>query len=205
MGPQLDVWQGDFGKAYTDRNVIDWQKRLPAFRQMLDGLALGRVLEVGCNRGHNLVALRHLLGARVDLVGVEPNPYALDLARATGAATVLRASALDMPFEDGAYDLVFTAGVLIHIPPADLASSLQAILRRSRRYVLAIEYAATEDTVIPYRGHSELLWKRDFLKHYQTLCPDLTLVRHGYWDADQGFDRATWWLLEKGASREHKA
>jgi pseudaminic acid biosynthesis-associated methylase len=205
MGPQLDVWQGDFGKAYTDRNVIDWQKRLPAFRHMLDGLALHRVLEVGCNRGHNLVALRHLLGAEVDLVGVEPNPYALDLARATGAATVLPASALSMSFEEGAFDLVFTAGVLIHIPPADLASSLQAILRRSRRYVLAIEYAATEDTVIPYRGHSELLWKRDFLKHYQTLCSDLTLLRHGYWDADQGFDRATWWLLEKGVSREHRA
>ena len=48
MTDQLEVWQGEFGMAYTDRNVVDWRVRLPAFRQMLDGLSLQRVVEVGC-------------------------------------------------------------------------------------------------------------------------------------------------------------
>ena len=62
MTHQLGVWKGEFGKAYTDRNVIDWHTRFPAFQQMLDGLPIKRVLEVGCNRGHNLAALVEVLG-----------------------------------------------------------------------------------------------------------------------------------------------
>ena len=62
MTDQLEVWQGEFGVAYTDRNLVDWRLRLPAFRQMLDGLSLQRIVEVGCNRGHNLVLLTELLG-----------------------------------------------------------------------------------------------------------------------------------------------
>jgi pseudaminic acid biosynthesis-associated methylase len=199
---QLDVWQGDFGVAYTDRNQVDWRVRAPAFAAMLEGLKLRSILEVGCNRGHNLMALRHLLGPGVTLAGVEPNPYALELARASGVATCHRGSGSELPLGDGAFDLVFTAGVLIHVPPDVLAPTLREFHRCSRRYLLAIEYAAAEDTVIPYRGHSELLWKRDFLKHYQTLFPDLALLRQGYWGAEDGFDRTTWWLLEKPAARE---
>jgi hypothetical protein len=46
---QLQAWQGEFGRAYTEHNVADWRRRLPAFRHMLEGLDLRRVLEVGCN------------------------------------------------------------------------------------------------------------------------------------------------------------
>jgi protein-L-isoaspartate O-methyltransferase len=73
MMDQLRIWEGEFGKDYTDGNVIDWRTRLRAFRQMLDGLPIKRVLEVGCNRGHNLVCLAELLGEESEVVGVEPN------------------------------------------------------------------------------------------------------------------------------------
>ncbi len=33
---QLETWPGEFGKAYTDRNVVDGQSRL--FKKMLRGL-----------------------------------------------------------------------------------------------------------------------------------------------------------------------
>src|SRR5664280_1025230 len=74
---QLEIWQGEFVKAYTDRNVVDWHSRLPAFKKMLAGLELKRVLEVGCNRGHNLQTLLELLGDGAEIFGVEPNTYAL--------------------------------------------------------------------------------------------------------------------------------
>ena len=202
MAHQLMVWEGEFGKAYTDRNVTDWRTRLPAFRQMLGGLPIKRVLEVGCNRGHNLVALAELLGGGSDVVGVEPNRYALELARASSVKVgVLYGHAFDLPFKDGYFDLVFTAGVLIHIPLADLPVALSEIYRVSKRYILAIEYFAEEETVIHYHGHDDLLWKRDFLKHYQTQFPDLTLIRSGYWGPEHGFDRTHWWLLEKPSNR----
>ena len=90
MTDQLEIWQGEFGVAYTDRNVVDWRVRLPAFQQMLDGLALQRVLKMGCNRGHNLILVTKLLGESCDVLGVEPNRYAIELAlQAASKAGVL--------------------------------------------------------------------------------------------------------------------
>ena len=199
MNPeQLKAWQGEFGQAYTDRNVEDWQKKLPAFREILAGQEVRRVLEVGCNRGHNLVALSHVLGEDAVIAGVEPNRYAQRIARASSdRITVIEGNAFDLPFKDGSFDLVFTAAVLIHVSLADLPGALAEIHRVSRRYILAMEYFAEEETIIPYRGHDDLLWKRNFLKHYQTQFPGLKVIREGYLSIEDGWDRQTWWLLEK--------
>jgi pseudaminic acid biosynthesis-associated methylase len=195
---QIKVWKGEFGKDYTDRNVIDWRLLLPAFKEMLRGLQIENVLEVGCNRGHNLVALAEFLGHDSEVVGIDPNLYAIEKARASNnKIQVLLGHAYDLPFKNRCFDLVFTAGVLIHIPIAELPVAMAEIYRVSKRYILAIEYFAEEETVIPYRGHDELLWKRDFCKHYRTNFPDLKLLRDGFWGPEHGFDRTNWWLFEK--------
>lgn len=201
MNPTLDqlaTWQGEFGKEYTDRNVIDWHRRLPAFAKMLEGLELRRVLEVGCNRGHNLCALAEFFGDRVDVWGIEPNPYALSIARSGGAKYfALPGNAFDLPFKDNYFDLAFTAGVLIHIAPEKLPNAMREIARVSRRYVLAAEYFSDQETEVEYRGNAGLLWKRHFPRHYQQAVPGLMPIREGYWDVADGFDRTHWWLLEK--------
>lgn len=196
---QLQMWQGEFGVAYTDRNVVDWKDRVAGWHEMVGGLQLSRVLEVGCNRGHNLLALQQMLGNDAELVGVEPNPHALAIARShSPRIQVISGDIFQLPFDDGAFDLAITSGVLIHIALADLPRALAEMHRVSRRYVLACEYFAEEETVIPYRGHQDLLWKRNFLAHYQQCHPDLRLVRQGYLET---WDRATWWLLEKDGAR----
>ena len=198
MVQQLEVWQGDFGDQYTDRNVIDWHKRYHTFQQMVGGLSIKRVLEVGCNRGHNLIALSELLGVNGEVIGVEPNVHALRIARAASPSVgVIRGDVFDLPFKDDYFDLVFTAGVLIHISLSDLSKALSEIYRLSKRYILAVEYFAPTETAIHYRGLDDVLWKRDFLKHYQTLYHNLTLVRSGCWGDEDGFDETHWWLLEK--------
>lgn len=199
---QLEAWQGDFGQAYTDRNVEDWQVRMPVFADIVEGRGIRSALEVGCNRGHNLVAFAHALGEDSQVVGVEPNRYAQRIARASSdRISVLEGSAYDLPFKDGTFDLVFTAGVLIHIGLADLPRALSEIYRVSKRYILAMEYFAEEETIIHYRGHNDLLWKRNFLKHYQTLFPDLRVLREGFLGPEKkSWDSHTWWLLEKTQS-----
>jgi len=194
----LEHWQGDFGREYTDRNVEDYKTRIPAFAEILAGVKVERVLEVGCNRGHNLAALAELLGPESEVVGLEPNRYALRIARAASTAvSALHGSAFDLPFRDGTFDLVFTAGVLIHVALADLPTALREISRVSRRYILCMEYFAEEETEILYRGETGLLWKRNFLRHYQEMWPSLQLLKTGYLGPEQGWDRITWWLLEK--------
>jgi hypothetical protein len=113
MTNQHKAWQGDFGRAYTERNVVDWRVRYLAFQQMLGGMSIGRALEVGCNRGHNLVALSQLFGEECSLVGIEPNAYALGLAQpATPYAELLQTSIYSLPVRDQYFDLMLTAGVL---------------------------------------------------------------------------------------------
>ena len=200
---QLETWQGEFGKAYTDRNVVDWHTRLPAFKKMLGGLQLTRVLEVGCNKGHNLLALLELLGEGTEIFGIEPNLYALTLARsASDKFSPVPGNIFDLPFKDRYFDLVFTAGVLIHIPTERLVDAMREIGRVARRYILAVEYYSEQDAAIEYRGRTDLLWKRNFLRHYQTNVPDLKLVHAGYWGEQDGFDRTHWWLMEKAVEIE---
>ena len=204
MTNQLAAWQGKFGEAYTDRNVVDWRARLPAFREILDSLAIRRVLEVGCNRGHNLVTLAALLGRDAEIVGVEPNDYALRLARSLApSASILRGSLCGLAFKDACFDLVITAGVLIHVPPEDLPVALDEVHRVSGTYVLAIEYFDQLETTVQYRGRSDLLWKGDFLKSYLSRFPDLMLVRTGFLVPKDGFDNMHWWLLKKPEAVPH--
>jgi pseudaminic acid biosynthesis-associated methylase len=199
MTEQLTTWRGEFGTAYTDRNTADWRTLAPAFERMLGGLDIQRALEIGCNRGHNLVALAEGVGIP-EVIGVEPNPYALSLARAASPLIgTIGGHAEDLPFTDGWFDVAFTCGVLIHIPPVSLDQALREIHRVSRRFVLAIEYYAERETCIQYRGHGELLWKRNFAEEYRRRFPGLRVVRDGYWSEADGFDRSHWWLMEKAS------
>jgi ubiquinone/menaquinone biosynthesis C-methylase UbiE len=97
---------------------------------LLSGLTVRRVLEIGCNRGHNLVAFSEILGPEVELVGVEPNFSALCLARqSTDQAGFLAGTLYDLRFKRGYFDLVFTCGVLIHVPDEKLPGALLEIHR----------------------------------------------------------------------------
>lgn len=80
MGNDQLERSGESGESYTNRNVIDWRLRSPAFQDMLTDLPVRGVLEVGCNRGHNLPALIDTLPNGSHLIGVEPYQYALKLA-----------------------------------------------------------------------------------------------------------------------------
>lgn len=194
---QLREWVGGFGDSYTERNVVDWQSRLSAFEVMLTDLHLDRILEVGCNRGHNLFLLARLYKGS-EVIGIEPNTRAVTIAKeSTPSISVIRGDAFSIPFKADYFDLAFTANVLIHISLEDLPKALGEIYRVSRRYILAIEYFDEKETMIHYRGHDDLLWKRNFLKIYGDLFPNLVLVKSGYWEKDCGFDRSHWWLFDK--------
>ncbi len=189
MSSQLDRWTGEFGREYTDRNQVDWRSRVDGFRQMLPDDVVD-VLEVGSNRGHNLLALKEALA--VPVYGIEPNEYARSFAWEKDLL-VFDSTVYDLS-DRRTYDLVFTSGVLIHVPPDRLDEALWNIYQVSGRYILAIEYDG-DDEAIDYRGHTDMLWKRNIGAHYTRLFPDLQLVDVGV--APAGFEEATFWLLKK--------
>lgn len=202
---QLKFWRGDFGDAYADRNAPEvdlLRARVALWASILKSLAGAppeSILEVGANVGNNLRALRQLTGA--ELHALEPNDKARQVLVDDGvvAADNARggfASAIDLP--DGAVDLAFTSGVLIHIHPDDLAPSCREIHRVARRYIACIEYFSDKPEEIPYRGHAERLFKRDFGGFWLDTFPDLRVVDYGFaWKRLTGLDNLTWWLFEK--------
>jgi pseudaminic acid biosynthesis-associated methylase len=198
MTEQLEAWTGKFGTEYTLRNQPSWESRVAAFRTILTkAQGVTSALEVGCNRGHNLIALREILGSAVRLQGLEPNETACEFARANTGCVIAQGSAFSIGANAGSFDLVFTSGVLIHIASEDLDKVLREICRVSRKYIVAIEYNADVDISILYRGHENLLWKRNFGKRYLDVLPELALVDSGNLGPEDGFDPCTWWLISK--------
>lgn len=191
MSAQLNEWRGDFGRAYTQRNQVDWRTRVDTLNRLLPRDIDG-VLEVGTNRGHNLRAIRHARDCYV--AGVEPNQEARRIARSAGLI-VQNGTCYAIPESDASFDLVLVSGVLIHVPPDRLDRALQELHRVSARYVLAVEYFSEQDTETPYRGMSGMMWKRDYGAHFVRVHPELRLVDFG--DLGTDFDCARFWLMEK--------
>lgn len=191
------LWAGSFGQAYTERNATAAHQAGADHEAMFQRLGVRSVLEVGCNLGLNLTRMAANPGFTV--TGIDVCHHALVAGRKRLARAMLaQASAYDLPFADGAFDMVFTCGVLIHVPPAGRERAMREIHRASRRYIWCGEYFSDADTVIPYRGESRALFKCDYGALYATLFPGLRLCDRGFWGkAETGFDDITWWLFEK--------
>src|SRR5690349_13913089 len=147
------LWAGDFGDAYIERNKDAETGRRSFWEEQLGRLGVTSVLEVGCNIGGNLRWIAEILGPE-NVAGVDVNEKAPELLRERVPGVDARlARGAELPFEDGAFDLVFTTGVLIHQDPATtLEPMMREIVRVSGRYVIAGEYYADELTEVPYRG-----------------------------------------------------
>lgn len=193
-----ELWGGDFGNAYVERNAEAARGRQPFWQMILSEFPVRSVLEVGCNVGGNLRWIADLVPSR-QVYGVDINEQALARLRQTlPGVNAVYAPARALPFRDRWFDLVFTAGVLIHQPVEVLPVVMAEIVRTSGRYVLCMEYYADELTEVPYRGHSGALWKRDYGGYYQELFPELTLRKTGFLPREAGgWDDVTYWLFEK--------
>lgn len=184
----INQWIGQFGDEYTDRNDFDPKTRLPAFREIIPE-DVNYLLEVGCNRGNNLSSLYpsepHGLGKVA--IGLEPNTHAIELSGWPAIdRRIIQGHAQNIPFADNSFDLVFTCGVLMHIP--DYEQAMKEIWRVTKKYALAIEYRG-EGEEVDYRGNKGMLWKR---KGYN--YPG-TLLKEG--DLGKEFDHCHYWLYQK--------
>ncbi|MHB8670386.1 MAG: pseudaminic acid biosynthesis-associated methylase [Acidimicrobiales bacterium] len=188
-----DLWSGPFGDAYIDRNR-EIGTRCDFWADLLRRIQPRGVLEVGCNIGGNIACID---GKAELTVGIDVNVRALRLLRGELGTPALRASGRAIPFADSAFDLVLTAGVLIHVDDATLPAVLAEMLRCSGRYVLMAEYFAPEKVEVRYRGQRGALFKRDFGALLEQVGGSLDLRERGELGEAAGFDNATYWLYEK--------
>lgn len=202
--PQESFWAGQFGDDYTDRNAGPlWiASNLALFSRILSRTGgVKSLVEFGANRGLNLLALRQLLPA-ARISAVEINAKAVEELRKLEWLAVEHASLLDYK-PASLSDLVLIKGVMIHLNPDVLPGVYQMLHAASARYICIVEYYNPSPVSIPYRGHADRLFKRDFAGEMMRAHPGLKLVDYGFvYHGDPNFpqDDLTWFLLEKSTA-----
>jgi len=94
-----------------------------------------QILDVGCGTGANLM----MLGEFGDAHGIDISLDALEFCRARGLKDVRHGAAEDLPFEEGAFDLVTALDVIEHLDD-DLAGlrEIRRVLRPDGRALLFV-------------------------------------------------------------------
>lgn len=199
---QEAFWAGDFGTEYIQRNRGDalLAANLSFFSKALhQARDVQSCIEFGANIGMNLKALK-LLYPGIDAHAIEINTEAAkQLGMVIPPPQVYNTSILDFsPARQ--WDLTLIKGVLIHINPEVLGAVYDKLVASTLRYLMVVEYYNPQPVAIPYRGHCNRLFKRDFAGDIMDSHSDMRLVDYGFvYHRDPNFpqDDITWFLLEK--------
>ena len=183
---QAAAWRGAMGQAYTDRSPHDaealnalYVRTYGVSAQALNELILVgldrsmRVLECGANVGAQLLLLEKMGFSQ--LYGLEIQYRAA--SQASPRFHYTQGSILHLPYRTGAFDLVFTSGVLIHVAPGDIPQALAEMWRVSGRYIWGHEYYAPDFQEVTWRGRRGQLWRGDYAGLFLEMFPDLKLKR----------------------------
>lgn len=199
---QEAFWAGEFGSEYIGRNE---SQELLASNLNFFSSSMKRAdkitscIEFGANIGMNLRAIK-LLHPSIELSAIEINETAASrLAEVIGEGNVFKGSIFDFPATKK-YDMTLIKGVLIHINPDMLPIVYDKLYQASQKYILVCEYYNPSPVTIPYRGHNDRLFKRDFAGEMLEKYSDLKLLDYGFsYKRDSVFpqDDITWFLMEK--------
>lgn len=199
---QETFWAGEFGTEYIQRNQGDalLASNLAFFSKALhQAHGIKNCIEFGANIGMNLKAIK-LLHPGIDVHGIEINADAAqELGNVIPAKQVHNESILDFSPSQQC-DLALIKGVLIHLNPEVLPQVYDKLFAACDRYLLVAEYYNPTPVAIPYRGHSDRLFKRDFAGEMMERHPTLRLIDYGFvYRRDPNFpqDDITWFLMDK--------
>ena len=128
--PEYDDWYLGRG-LYADRDRPGWEDELQGLVGAIDSLPPARTLDVACGTGF---LTRHLKG---DIVGIDASERMLAIAQErVPAGEFLVADALDLPFDDGSFDRLFTGHFYGQLEEADRRRFLQEARRVARELVV---------------------------------------------------------------------
>jgi len=107
-----DVWLGR--GRFAHRHETDWFEEVVRLQGAVASLPAARTLDVACGTGF---LTRHLHG---EVVGLDQSGATLDeAARQAPNARFVPGDGLQLPFEDGAFDRLFTSFFYGHLEPDD--------------------------------------------------------------------------------------
>ena len=136
--PEYDEWYRGVGR-FAERDRPGWDEEVDALAAALEALTPKRTLDVACGTGF---LTRHLPG---EVVGLDQSEAMLEEARRQApGATFVQGDALDLPFEDGAFERVFTGHFYGHLE-RDQRERFVAEARRLAPELVVVDSALRED------------------------------------------------------------
>jgi len=195
----IEYWAGQDGDAYHQRQTVTDQANVNYFATALRNYDPASAIELGCGDGRNMKALLQL-HPLMRFVGVDVNQSALKQAAEYGTTICKSVADPNLPAMVNQADLVYTKGVLIHIPPEQLEQVYDNIYHLSNHLILIGEYFSPRREEILYRGQTGKLWKADFAGELMDRYPDLKLIDYGFHYHRDFYpqDDISWFLMSKG-------
>jgi ubiquinone/menaquinone biosynthesis C-methylase UbiE len=139
-----DWWLGE--GLYADRNRPGWDDELRVLERVISELPPLRTLDVACGTGF---LTRHLRG---EVVGLDASAKMLELARQQAPdARFVQGDALDLPFENNAFERVFASYFYCHLEPDDR----ERFLAEARRVAPELVIVAS----VPGEGDRRERWE----------------------------------------------
>jgi SAM-dependent methyltransferase len=138
-----------------------------------------RILDYGCGTGGNTSAY----GSFGDVVGIEPDSTAVQLAHRRGGARYCRTTGTDLPFREGSFDVVMASDVLEHIEhDGKGVSEIARVLRPGGSVILSVPahgwlFSQHDIALQHFRRYSKRA-VRDLLERNRLLVRRLS-----YWNA----------------------
>ena len=146
---EYDDWWLGTGR-FVERHRPGWEEEIDALTAALAALPPARTLDIACGTGF---LTRHLPG---EVVGLDQSATMIDEARRQAPeATFVQGDALELPFEDGSFDRIFTSHFYGHLEGEDRARFLREARRVARELVVAD--SALRDDVEPEEQQERIL------------------------------------------------
>jgi len=170
--PEYDDWYLGHG-LYAGRERNGFDEDLVLVCETLAALAPARTLDVACGTGF---LTRHLRG---DVTGVDQSPRMLEVAATQlPAATLLRGDALELPFEDDAFDRVVSGHFYGHLD-AEQRTRFLAEARRVAPELVLVD-ASREHSPVDEEWSDRLLLDGSRWQVYKRyFAPDALLAELG--------------------------
>jgi ubiquinone/menaquinone biosynthesis C-methylase UbiE len=146
---EYDDWWLGTGR-FAERDRPGWDDEVEALTAALAALPPARTLDIACGTGF---LTRHLPG---EIVGLDQSATMIDEARRQAPqAAFVQGDALELPFEDGSFDRIFTAHFYGHLEGEDRERFLREARRVARELVVAD--SALRDDVKPEEQQERIL------------------------------------------------
>lgn len=138
-------------------------KDLVPYRRRIISAAQGRVLEIGIGSGLNIP---FYTGGVAEIIGLDPSPTLLGMARRRGRQTGLRldligASAEAIPLDDNSVDTVVMTWTICSVrDPRRTLGEIRRVLKPAGALLFVEHGAAPEPSVAAWQNRLTPFWKR---------------------------------------------